>query len=158
MLFQTLLFVAIFALLCMLVRQACEQRLQVITLALLVILLPLHENLISWGMLAISVLIIVTFIFNKSRQFTWQPLFYAIVGLYFLNFAWLLFMGDFNFANKGIDSAVPMVLFPILFSMVQLSKKNVQLLLRFFVWIVIVVCVYGLLSYVFAAPEISLLD
>jgi len=155
MVLQILFFATIFALLCILAKQAREQRLTVIALAVLVVLLPLHENINSWGMIIISLLIIVAFILNKSRQFTWQPIFYAIASLYFLSFAWLLLMGDFNLANRGVDSAVPMILFPLLFSMVQLSKRNVLLLLRFFIWVVIAVCVFGLLSYVLAVSEIS---
>ena len=150
-----LLFVAIFALFCVLFKQAREQRLIVIGLAILVACLPLHEHLQRWGMLIMSVLIIVAFIFNKSRQFTWHPIFYVIAGMYFLNLIGLLFTGDFNFAHKRIDVTIPMILFPILFSMIQLSKRNVLLLLRFFLWIVIAVCVCGLLLYATTVSDFS---
>ncbi|MCL2416822.1 MAG: O-antigen ligase family protein [Bacteroidales bacterium] len=155
MFLSILFFATIFVLLCLLLKQAHEQHFQVFTLAFLIILLPLRESLNSWGMLIVSVLIVIAFILNKSRQFTWQPIFYAVVGLYLLNFVWLVGMGDFTFSNRGVDSALPMILFPILFSMVQLSKRNVMLLLRFFVWMVIAVCIYGLLSYASAVYELS---
>jgi O-antigen ligase len=155
MLFTILFFVAIFALLCVLVKQAHGQRLVVIALAILVVCLPLHEHLKSWGMLISSMLIIVAFILNKSRQFTWQPIFYVIAGMYFLGFIGLLHTGDFNLAHRRFDVAIPMILFPVLFSMVQLSKRNVLLLLRFFLWIVFTVCMYGLLSYAIAISDFS---
>jgi len=156
MVLQILFFVAILALLGVLVRQAREQYLPVIAFAVLIVCLPLRENLKELSIFVASVLIVLAFVLNKSRKFTWQPLFYAVVGVYLLNFVGLLPTGDFNLANRRIDVMIPLVLFPVLFSMVQLSKRNVMLLLRFFVWIVIAVCVYGLLSYVIAKDEFSL--
>jgi len=142
-----LFFVVIFALLCILALRVYDQRLVTVAFALLIASLPLGEDYKVWAMTIMTVLIVVAFILNKSRQFTWQPIFYLLVAMYFLSFVGLLHTGDFNLANKRIDVSVPMVLFPVLFSMVQLSKRNVVQLLRFFLWIVIAVCVYGLLSY-----------
>lgn len=150
-----LFFIAVFALICLLVRQAREQRLEVIALAILIAILPLKERFNEWGILIISVLLVVAFIFNKFRQFRWQPIFYAIVGLYFLKFLGAIRVGYLDFPTMRFDTAIPLILFPILFCMVQLSKKNVVLLLRFFVWIVIAVSTYGLLSYVTTVPEFS---
>jgi len=155
MVLQILFFATIFALLCILAKQAREQRFTVIALAILIATLPLNESLRIWGMTIMTALVVVAFIFNKSRQFTWNPIFYAIAGIYFLSFVGLLHTGDFSLANKRIDVAIPIILFPFLFSLVQLSKKNVLLLLRFFLWMVIVLCVYGLLSYASAVSDFS---
>jgi len=147
MFLQILFFVAILALLGILVKQAREQRLVVVALAILVTILPLNESFTGWSLLLASVLIVATFVFSKSRQFTWKPMYYAIVAMYVLGFWGLLRLDYLALANRTVDTTLPMIIFPILFSMVQLSKRNVVLLLRFFVWFVIVVCVYGLLSY-----------
>jgi len=150
MLLQILLFTTIFALFCVLAKQAREQYPAVVALAVLIVILPLNRSFNELGMSATTVLMVIFFIFNKFRKFTWKPIFYIIASVYFLNFVGLLHTGDFSLSGKAIDSALPMILFPVLFSMVQLSKRNVLLLLRFFLWAVIVVCVYGLLSYAMA--------
>jgi len=161
MLLQILFFVVILALLGVLVWQAREQRSVVVGLAVLIAFLPLGdiplaENFRILGTAIMAVLIVCSFALNKSRQFTWQPIFYAIVGVYLLSIVGLLHSGCLSFANKRIDVSSPMIIFPVLFSMVQLSKRNVMLLLRFFVWIVILVCIYGLLSYAITVYEFSL--
>jgi len=155
MLLQVLFFITIFGLLCILVKQAREQYLPVIAFAVLVAFLPLNETFNILGMLIMSMLIVVFFVFNKSRQFTWHSVFYAIAAMYLLKIVGVINVGYLDFPTQRFDTAIPLILFPVLFSMVQLSKKNVLQLLRFFVWIVIVVCIYGILSYTSAVSEIS---
>jgi len=162
MFLQILFFVAILALLGILVKQAREQRLAVIGLAVLIACLPLDNfwdiNMPNFQDISIGVssaLVVLAFILNKSRQFTWQPIFFLIVSIYLLNFVGLLHTGDFSLANKRIDTMTPVIVFPVLFGMIQLAKRNVILLLRFFLWTVIAVCVYGLLSYAVAIDDFS---
>jgi len=155
MFLQILFFVAILALLGVLVRQAREQYFPVIALAVLIVVLPLNRLLNDWGIGIISVLMLMFFIFNKSRQFTWQPIFYVTFGVYILYIVGMLYIGDFRLAGTGMDSMLPIVIFPVFFSMIQLSKRNVILILRFFLWIVIAACAYGLLLYAIAIYDFS---
>jgi len=157
MLLQILFFVAVLALLGVLVRQVREQYLPVIALAFVIACLPFNDvPYLIIGMLTMSVLIVLAFIINKSRRFTWHPMFYAIVVMYLLKIMGVINVGYLDFPTQRFDTAIPMLLFPILFSMVQLSKRNVILVLRFFLWIVIAVCVYGLLSYAITVYNFSL--
>jgi len=155
MLLPILFFTAIFALLCVLAKQVREQRLVVIGFSLLIAVLPLIEIFNIWAVSIMAVLAVIAFVFNKSRQFVWYPIFYATVGIYALSFVGLLHTGDFSFANKRIDTAIPLMVFPILFGLTQLSRRNVMLLLRFFLWIVIVLCAYGILSLLAVVPDFS---
>jgi len=155
MVLQILFFVAILVLLGVLVKQADEQRLAVIALALLIMILPLSRIINDVFMAIVFVLIVISFILNKSRKFTWKPIYYAVASVYLLGFVGLIYLGDFNLARRGLDLSLPLIMFPVFFAMIQLSKKNVMLLLRFFLWVVIAVCLYGLTTYALLVYDFS---
>ncbi|GHT78477.1 hypothetical protein FACS189464_1970 [Bacteroidia bacterium] len=52
--------------------------------------------------------------------------------------------------------AIPLLAFPLIFSVVHFSEENVMLLLRFFVWVAIVFCGFGFLSYAAIVPGLGL--
>ena len=145
-------------------KQDIIERLTLLGFAIMLACLPLKDvpfHII--GMSVLSVMIVVSFIINKSRKFTWQPIFYLVFAMYFLQIAGVINVGYLDFSTQRFDTAMPMILFPVLFGMTQLSKKNMVLLLRLFVWAVIAFCVYGLLSYAaialsYISLETALLD
>jgi O-antigen ligase len=98
---------------------------------------------------------IATFICNKSRHFVWQTIFYVLCALYLINIIGLLYTIDFKHGIKRLDTTAILVLFPVVFSMIQFTKKNVALLLHLFVWSVMVFCAFGLLSYATIVPELT---
>jgi len=67
----------------------------------------------------------------------------------------VLYAEDFNMGIKRLDTSIVLILYPVIFSMIQLSSKNVFSLLRFFLWSVIAFCTFGLLSYAIIVPEFT---
>jgi O-antigen ligase len=98
---------------------------------------------------------VIAFIRDKSRRFTWHPIFYVLCIIYLINVAGLLYTGDFKLGIRRLDTIIVLVVFPVVFSMVQFPKRNVTLILRFFVWSVIAFCTFGLLSYAAIVPGLT---
>jgi O-antigen ligase len=98
---------------------------------------------------------IVVFIYNKSHCFTWQPLFYVLCAMYLMDIIGMFYTRDFYSGFKRLDRGIYLVLFPVIFSMIQFPEKNVMLLLRIFVWSASAFCAYGLLSYATIVPELT---
>ncbi|MDR2886905.1 MAG: O-antigen ligase family protein, partial [Bacteroidales bacterium] len=136
-------------------RQAPAQRFLLFTIALFLATLPLRIDYSTWSMALMAATMIIAFIRNKARTFNWQPVFYVLCSLYAMNVAGLLYTGDWERGLARLDSTVPLVAFPVVFSMIQFSQKNVMLLLRFFVWSVMAFCTFGLLSYAAIVPELT---
>ena len=103
----------------------------------------------------INVKKIILFFHLFFRHFTWQPIFYVLCAMYFLNVIGLLYTGDLSFGMKRLDTSVVLVLFPFVFSLIRFSKENVILVLRFFVWAVVAFCMFGFLSYATIVPELT---
>ncbi len=137
-------------------KQAPTQRLLLFTIALFLASLPLKIDYTNYTMGLMSLTMIVIFIWNKFRHFTWQPVFYALCAIYLLHIVGLLYTGNLQRGFNRLDSNITLVLFPVVFSMIQFPKKNVLLLLRFFVWSVIAFCLFGLFSYATIVPEFTL--
>jgi O-antigen ligase len=138
--------------------------------------LPLTIDYNTCGMVIMAVAMVVTFVLRfirtiKGRRceqavpsqkggkfkwlqeiFTWQPIFYVLWAMYIIHFAGLLYTGDLRLGVRRLDSIVPLVLFPVLFSIVPFSRQHVILLLRFFVWTIIAFCGFALLSYATIIP------
>ena len=76
--------------------------------------------------------------------------------MYLMDLIGMSYTGDLYSGFKRLDRGILLVLFPIIFSMIQFPKKNVILILRFFVWMVIVFCAFGLLSYATIVPELTM--
>ena len=139
----------------LLYRQASDQQFLLLSISLFLVSVPLRLDYTNWTMIIMSLTMVIAFIRNKSRKFTWQPIFYVLCAIYLLNVVGLIYTGDINLGIRRLDSNIPLVLFPVIFSMVQLTKRNTILLLRFFVWFVIAFCAFGLLSRVAILPEFT---
>ena len=98
---------------------------------------------------------VIAFIYDKSRRFAWHPVFYVLCAMFLMNVIGLWYTVDFEHGFRRLDTLVVFVLFPVIFSMIRLTQKNVMLLLRFFVWSVIAFCTFGLLSYAAIVPELT---
>lgn len=145
----------LFIFLFILTKQAPTQHFLLFTIALFLISLPLKINYTNCTMAFMSLTMIIAFIRNKSRHFTWQPIFYVLCAIYLMNVIGLLYTGDFKLGTRRLDTIIVLLIFPVIFSMVQFPKKSVILLLRFFVWLVIIFCTFGLLSYVTIVPGMT---
>ena len=136
-------------------KQATSQRFILVTIALFISSIPFKIGYTEYFVGLMLLTIILTFIRDKSRCFIWQPIFYVFCAMYLLDVIGLSYTGDFYSGFKRLDRVIQLVLFPITFSMIQLTKNNIILLLRFFVWSVIVFCAFAFLSYVTIAPEFT---
>jgi O-antigen ligase len=130
-----------------------SQFLPIMGIGIFLITLPLKISYNTWGMIIMALTIIIYYIKNRPRNLTWHPIFYILSGLFFLNIIGLIYTSDFQNGIKRLDTTIPFVLFPFLFSIVSFSTKNVMLLLRLFIWIIIAFCGFGLLSYITIIPE-----
>ena len=135
--------------------QAPTHRLPLFTIALFLASIPLKTDYTNYTMGIMILTMFISFIYNKSRRFTWQPVFYVLCAMYLMNVIGLLYTNDFNHGIKRLDTCIVLILFPAVFSMFQFPKKNVLLLLRFFVWSTIAFCAFGLLSYATIVPEFT---
>jgi O-antigen ligase len=142
--FLAIFFISVLGGLLMTTIHAPTQRLILFSVALSLAVLPLYKD---YSLAPMMLIMIIAFIYNKSRRFIWQPIFCVLCAIYLMNVIGLLYTGDFNLGIKRLDTTVVLVLFPVIFSMTQLPKKNIILLLRFFVWSVIAFCVFELFSY-----------
>ena len=138
-----------------LTKQAHTQRLPLFSVALFLASLPLKIDYTNYTMGFMILIMVISFIYNKSRRFAWQPVFYALCAMYLMNVVGLAYTDDLKLGIRRLDATVIMILFPVIFSMVQFTQKNVVLLLRFFVWSVIAFCTFGLLSYFTIVPEFT---
>ena len=155
-LFLRLSFLAILLLLIFIItKQASTQRLPLFSIALFLASLPFHFDYTNYTMGFMILIMVISFIYNKSRRFAWQPVFYVPCAMYLMNVIGLSYTGDLEQGVKRLDTTIVLVLFPIVFSMIQFTQKNVVLLLRFFVWSVIAFCVFGLLSYITIIQEFT---
>ena len=135
-----------------LTKQTPTQRLLLFSVALSFATLPLYKD---YSMAHMILIMIIAFIYNKSRRFKWQPIFYVLCAVYLMNVIGLSYTDDFTLGIKRLDTNIVLVLFPVVFSMTQFLKKNIILLLWFFVWSVIAFCAFGLLSYATIVPEFT---
>ncbi|MDR0814756.1 MAG: O-antigen ligase family protein [Bacteroidales bacterium] len=133
-------------------RRHFEYIIPILSIALFLATLPLKTNYNTWAMVIMLVAMLIAFIIHKPRTFRWQPVFYALCAFFFIKIIGYFYTEDPYLAQKRLDNGIQLVLFPIIFSMVQFSKENVTLLLRFFVWVVIAFCGFGLLSYAAIVP------
>ena len=136
-------------------KQATSQQFSVFGITLLLAVLPFKIDYTNYVMVFMMLAILFSYICNKPRQFIWQPLFYVLCAIYLLNVIGLLYSGDINRGIKRLDSNIPLLAFPVFFSMIQFTKKNLILILRFFIWIVIAFCAFGLLSHITILPEFT---
>ena len=146
------LIATLFILICIFAMQASTQRIILISVALSIALLPLYQD---FSMAHMILTMIIAFIYNKSRRFAWEPIFYILCAMYLMNIIGLSYTADFKMGIKRLDTSIVLILFPVIFSMIQFPKKNVILLLRFFVWAVIAFCAFGTLSYATIVPELT---
>ena len=153
--FRLSFFAVLLFLLFFLYRQASGQQIILLSIGLFLASVPLQLNYTNWTMIAMSLSMIMAFIWNKHRQFTWQPIFYVLCAIYLMNIIGLLYVDDFKLGVRRLDAILPFVIFPVIFSMIQFTKKNTILLLRFFVWMAITFCAFGLLSYATIVPELT---
>jgi O-antigen ligase len=138
-------------------RRHFEYIIPLLSIALFLATFPLQINYNTWAMVVMLAAMLTAFILHKPRMFRWQPVFGALCALYLINITGLLFADNLYAGVKRLDSpAIPLLAFPLLFSMVHFSTENVVLLLRFFVWMVIVFCGFGFLSYATIVPGLSL--
>jgi len=135
--------------------QSPAQRFILFAITLYLASLPLNHNYTIYAMAFMSLTMIIAFIYNKSRRFTWQPMYYVLAGMYLLYVIGVLYSADRDKGIQRLDTSVVLILFPVVFSMIQITKKNVNLLLRFFVWSAIAFCAFGFLSYVTIVPEFT---
>ncbi len=117
--------------------------------------LPLKIDYTNYTMALMILTMIIAFIHNRSRHFSWQPIFYVLCAIYLLNVIGLTYASDFKLGIKRLDTITVLVIFPVIFCMIQFQKRNVILILRFFVWSVIAFCTFGLLSYATIVPELT---
>ena len=136
-------------------KQVPIQRFLLFTIALFLASIPLKMNYTDYPMGFMVLSIVIAFIYNKPLRFIWQPIFYVLCAIYLLNVIGLSYTGDLKTGLKRLDTTVVLLLFPVVFSMIQFTKENMILLLRFFVWSVIAFCVFGLLSYATIVPEFT---
>jgi len=136
-------------------KQTLTQRFPVFVIALFLVTLSFKIDYTNYTMGFMLLAMFLVFVHNKPRRFFWQPIFYVIFAMYLLNIIGLSYTNDFKIGIKRLDAAIVFILFPVVFSMIQFSKKNLILLLRFFVWTVIIFCAFGLLSYVIVIQELT---
>ena len=131
------------------------QRFSIFAIALFLATLPFKIDYTNYAMGFMLLTSFLIFVRDTSRRFIWQPIFYIICAMYLLNIIGLSYTNDFKMGIKRLDATVVFIFFPIIFSMIQFPKKNLMLLLRFFVWSVIAFCMFGLMSYATITHEIS---
>ena len=136
-------------------KQIHTQRLLLLSIALFLATLPLLLNYAIYSMALMCLAMFIVFIYNKSCRFIWHPVFYALCAMFLINVIGLIYTVDFNHGLKRIDTIVVFVLFPVIFSMIQFTQKNVVFILRLFVWSVIAFCTFGILSYATIVPELT---
>ena len=136
-------------------KQASEQRFIIFTVAIFIASLPLKIDYTSYSKALMLIAIVVAFIRDKSRLFTWQPVFYILCAMYIMDIIGMTYTIDPYSGFKRLDRGILLVLFPLSFSMIQFTQKNVILVLRFFIWSVITFCAFALISYFTIVPEFT---
>ena len=136
-------------------KQAPSQHFLLFAIALFLASVPLKTDYTNYTMGLMSLTMIIAFFRNKSGRFVWQPAFYVLCAMYLMKVIGLIYTKDIDLGLKRLDTTVTMILFPVIFSMIQFPKKNVMLLFRFFVWSAIAFCAFGLLSYITIVPELT---
>jgi len=153
--FRLSLLATFFILILILCKQDPFDRSLLFTVALFLSSLFLKIDYANYTIGIMSLNVFVTFIYNKPRRFTWQPIFYVLFAIYLMNVIGLLYTGDLKMGIKRLDTSVVLLLFPVVFSMIQFPKKNMILLFRYFVWSAIAFCTFGFLSYSTIVPEFT---
>ena len=155
-LFQRIsLLVTLLVLIIVFYKQTSTQRFILFVIALFLASIPLKIDYNNYATAFMILTVLIVFIQEKSKQFSWQPIFYLLCVMYLMDLIGLSYTGDFYSGFKRLDRGILLVIFPLIFSMVQFKQKNVILLLRFFVWLVIAFCTFGLLSYATIVPELT---
>ena len=149
------LLATILILIFILCKQAPIQRFILFSIALFLASLSLKIDYTNYTMGIMTFTMLIAFIYNKSCYFKWQPIFYILCAMYLIIIIGLAYTEDFNIGIKRLDTTIVLILFPVVFSMILFLKKNVILLLRFFVWAAIAFCTFGLLSYFTIVPEFT---
>jgi len=112
-------------------------------LLLLVITLPVKNNLNSISIILLSVFSFVTFLQTKKFD---TKVFYKLAPL-LLVFLWALisvsYSENFKNATKLISRLLPLLLFPFAFSIINIKRKHFNLLLKIFVGWMTVLCLYS---------------
>ena len=153
--FRIFLIVALLILVFILYKQASTQRLLLFTIALFLASLPLKIDYTNYVMGAMIIAMLIAFIYNKSRRFVWHPIFYVLCAMYLMNVIGLIYTEDLKMGLRRLDTNITLIFFPVIFSMTQVSQKNVRLILRFFMWSVMAFCAFGLLSYAAFVKEFT---
>ncbi len=136
-------------------KQTPTQRFLLFTIALFLTSLPLKMDWSNWTLGLMGLISIVTFIANKERKFRWQPIYWIPMTIYALYLLGCLYAEYKDDAYRELDSSVSLIIFPILFSIICLTKENIALLLRFFIRAIMIFCIFGLLSYATIIPDFN---
>ena len=153
--FRFLFVTSLFAITLILLKNASTQRFLLFFIAFFLVTLPLklHLNNYAAGIMVLAA--IVAFFRNRPYRFTWNPIYYVLCAMFLMNVIGLLYAAEIRHGIERLERTLSIVLFPLAFSIMQLSKKNVILLLRFFVWSGIAFCAFSLLSYFSLIHEIT---
>ena len=135
--------------------QAPALRLPLFAIALFLATFPLKVSYNTWPMAFMLLAIVIAFVRDGQRRFVWQPVFTVLCVLYLLYLTGLLYTGDLQLSIDKLNTGAQFVLFPVVFSMLHLSKRNMILILRFFVWTAMAYCAFALLSYATIVPEFT---
>ncbi len=146
----TLLFLIAF-----LFKQSSSQRLLLSSIAFFLACLPLQMEWSNWTLGVMGGISILAFILDKERKFRWQPIFWVPVAIYAFYLLGCLYAEHKADAYKELDSSVAFLIFPVIFSIIQLKRENINLLLRFFIRVMMIFCIFGLISYATIVPEFT---
>ncbi|MDR2887149.1 MAG: O-antigen ligase family protein, partial [Bacteroidales bacterium] len=137
-------------------KQSSTQRILLVSVAFFIACFPLKMEWSNWTLGVMGLVALVTFIIDRERTFRWRPIYWLPVAIYALYLAGCLYAGHKADAYRELDASISLIIFPIVFSIVCLTKDNILLLLRFFIRAAMVFCVFGLLSFAAIVPEFGL--